>query len=172
MARVADRLIISYPDGDVDVPPMSPDELAEFEAQLSERTATALQKTQATPPRARPGPDACRYCSVRQLCDEYWTWIGQETEATEASPFGDLEITLSTQHGPRSWDASANSCRGIAPGQQLLLRCTDLLIKPHPGDHLRVLNAHVSIPEEDFGDDGPTLPILTVGSQTEVFLAG
>jgi CRISPR/Cas system-associated exonuclease Cas4 (RecB family) len=66
------QLELRYPTTAVKVPVPSSGELNETAAALASEVEDATLLIHGGCPPARPNVEACRYCSVRQLCDEYW----------------------------------------------------------------------------------------------------
>lgn len=163
----ATRLRLAYRGSDVEVPAPSENEMLLLEQDLISRTravAAALALRPAPP--ARPSPENCRYCSVRQLCDEYWRGGVQKppAAATRAPKFVDCEVTITGQHGPLSWDAKVTALPGVKAGSSVLLRTAQSLVLS-AGQRLRILDAQVGDiePEEE-----PV--IVTLGRWSEPFM--
>ena len=149
------RLILSYASHDVDVDPPSKPELdeiaADAAAQIGEAEAALLER----PPTARPEASMCRYCGVRQLCDEYWADLPGEDDAE----WFDFEGTVSKRNGARSWVLV-----DTAPAdRKLLLRTSSEVVPFGVGDHLRLIDLH----RED--DSESVLPIGTLTQASEIF---
>jgi hypothetical protein len=160
--RVVDRLVLAYENQDVEVPAPSAQEIEDLRRDLVERRRTAEAALGAHPPIARPGPETCRYCSVRQLCDSYWA-TGRQAVSDDGR-FGDVELQITGRHGATSWDAVVVRARNWPAKVPALLR----LQKPDEfkvGLHLRVLDGALARDPED-----ATAPIIvTLGSLSEVF---
>lgn len=170
--RRAHKLVLSYEQGDIDVPAPSLQELRVLEDELRERTASALTALHIDPPKARPSPENCQYCSVRQLCDDYWQWHTRQDNDRESfsGQFADLQIKLIDRHGPRSWDAMVESSSELQACGKILLRTTNLQFDFCPGQRLRLLNVHITVPIEEAMDDNPSSVVATMGVISEVFL--
>lgn len=170
--RLADKLVLSYEDGDIEVPAPSPRELCSLEDELRERTAAATADLQTDPPEARPSAGNCVCCTVRHLCEEYWQWNDRQGGGSESpkGQFADLQIKLSGRHGPTSWDGSLESPSDLKASRPVLLRTANLRFDLHPGQRLRLLNVHISMPDDESMED--TLPpvVATMGVSTEAFL--
>jgi PD-(D/E)XK nuclease superfamily len=165
--RLADRLILAYRAGDVDVPAPTAEQLRELENLIAARRDAAHQALARRPPEARPDPDGCRYCGVRQLCDAYWSAETQRLFPTDAdSGFSDVELRVLGRHGSSSWDAVILLSRIAPAGTRALLRVprgTEL----QSGAQLRVLNAAVSPDPEDPGQP----VVVTLGTHSEMYAA-
>jgi hypothetical protein len=170
--RPAQRLVLSYEDGDIDVPAPSLQELRVLEEELRERTASALTALQIHPPKARPNPGNCQYCYVRHLCDDYWQSHTLKDKDREwfKGPFGDLQIKLIGRHGPRSWDAIVESSPELQACETILLRTSNLQFDFCAGQRLRLLNLHITMPIEDAIDDSPSSVVATMLLNSEAFL--
>lgn len=166
-SRPADRLSISYPTDTVDVEPLGDNEIEELKADLIARAEASRADVEATPPPARPSLDNCRYCSVRQLCHEYWIEQTQKkmlVERPEDSPLVDVETTVTGQHGATSWDTVVNVCSKIPDGSDLLVRTSPGEVSLRPGDRIRVLGGYLVE-----GGDGDATRIVATCAATEVY---
>lgn len=171
-SRLADKLVLSYDEGDVDVPAPSANALRSLEGDLRERTAVAVADLQSEPPEARPSPENCVYCPVRHLCEEYWQWHslgGGDTESYKGQ-FADLQIKLTGRHGPSSWDGVVESPPDLKASSPFLLRTANLRFDLHPDQRLRLLNVYISMPNEDLIEVERPPVVATMGTSTEAFL--
>lgn len=168
--RLADRLVISYEEGDMEVLAPSEVELCSLEDELRMRTARALSDLQAVPPEAHPSHENCMYCPVRHLCDEYWPWYAREG-SNDNSGFGDVQIRLIGQHGPSSWDGVVECGPHLEGGAPVLFRTGSGLLDLHTGQRLRLLNGFINMPiDEEYTEDKHPLIVSTTGSRSEIFL--
>jgi len=171
--RLADKLVISYEEKDAEIPFPKKDELRYLEDEIRRRTAEALDDLQANPPEARPSQEICVYCTVRQLCEDYWNWNVRKNRDGESSEyqFADLQIKLSSRHGPTSWDGVVENSSDFKDGRKILLRTSKIPFELQTGQRLRILNIKLNIyQEEQSGDHEPSQIIATVGTNTELFL--
>lgn len=172
--RLANRLVLSYEGGDIEVPVPSEAELQHLEDELQKRTTKALNDLGAVPPTARPSQDNCAYCYVRHLCGEYWPWYAREGLLRDSmrKGYGDVQIKLTGQHGTSSWDAVVELGPQLEVGTPILLRTGSDLFDLHPGKRERLLNIHIQSPDE--GDSGELRPdptvVLSMGASSEAFL--
>lgn len=166
---LANKLVLSYDDGDVEVPSPEASVLWSLEEELKERTAAVITALQADPPNARPSQVNCMYCTVRQLCEEYWHMLTGLSNESVIGRFIDAQIKLSSQHGPSSWDGVVEFGPTMKIGEPILLRTTNLQFDLHPGQQLRLLNVHISIPDEDGIDDKGMPIVVTMGASSEAF---
>jgi hypothetical protein len=168
-SRLVNTLVLSYDDRQLHLNAPTADELTALETELKARTAKALSELASAIPKANPSPENCAYCPVRHLCDPYWSWLGSDQYAPPepTSPFGDIEITITQRHGSTSWDATVGRPPDLQP---VLLRTANPSFQLRPGQRLRVLNAHMTKPQQQ-DPGGELLPsVITTGDATEMFL--
>jgi len=172
--RLADKLVLSYYEGDEEVLEPSTKELLSLEDELRQRTEKALTQLQAELPEPRLSLPNCAYCTVRHLCDEYWPWYDQKGENHELAKnqFIDLQVKVSGQHGPRSWDCIVEFGAGLKVGKPVLLRTANLQFDLRSGQRLRVLNVYVNSDDKKTGKDKTAPFVVTMRANSEVFLLG
>jgi hypothetical protein len=161
--RLADRLVLAYAAQDVEVAPPSASEIDDLRRDLLARRQAAEAALAARPPSARPSAESCRYCGVRQLCDEYWA--GATQAASDDGRFGDVELKITRRHGPTSWDAEVIRARDLPAKTTALLR----LQQPSEfkaGARIRVLDGAIARDPED--DSAPA--IVTLSALSEAYL--
>jgi len=101
-------LRLVYPDGTVTVPVPDDRVLGDLEAQLTERITVASRLMTVAPATAKPSPDTCRWCSVRHLCEDYWTDSKREADQRglpDPSSYFDVELRVDEVIG--DWHYSA-----------------------------------------------------------------
>ena len=164
--RRADRLLLAYGGEVVEVAAPTDSELDELEILLRARRDAAHNAVSHRPPEARPNPQNCRYCGVRQLCDEYWTAETQRQMLQEGEDrrFGDIEVTVTDRHGPLSWDTRVELSRDIPAGRSAVIR-TNGDFEFRSGDRLRVLDAALTIDDEDSAQPA----VITLGTLSEAY---
>jgi len=169
--RLASKLVLSYVDKDVDVPAPSSSALHSIEDEIKNRTTAALSDLQSTPPEARLNTEKCKYCFVRHLCEDYWQWNALSDEENNPSKgyFADIQVELSGQHGPSSWDGFLESPSNLKAGGAILLRTANLRLKLYPGQRLRLLNVHVLRPSSELSEAKRPTIVATMGASTEIF---
>ena len=131
--KTVDRLTLSYSTIDVAVEPPRGTQLDVLEQEITSRTKTALGLALQTPPPAMPTIHNCGYCSVRQLCNDYWTPQIQQVLAQEvlqglpatAEYLIDLEVEHLEQQTPLSWSAMVVICRTLPACSQILIRLSE-----------------------------------------------
>lgn len=67
------RMLLNYVSEELEIEVPSETNLAEIADQLRSELDGIRQALVSPPPPAQPSVEACRYCPVRQLCDDYWT---------------------------------------------------------------------------------------------------
>jgi hypothetical protein len=167
-ARPADRLTLSYRSGEKTVEPVGQADFEPLRRELADRATRAREVAAVVPPEARPTADNCRYCGVRQLCEEYWKPDTQRAigaTLTDASPFIDVELVVRGRHGPASWDCSVTTSRLGRAGEAILLRTRSSDPDLRRDSRVRVLDAHTSPPTQD-GEPS----IVTLGASSEMFV--
>lgn len=161
IGRTVDRLTLAYSTIDVAVEPPTASQLDILEQEIISRTKAALGLAQQVPPRAMPSIHNCGYCSVRQLCSDYWIPQVQQILAQEVlqelSATGeyliDLEVDNLEQQTPLSWSAVVLLCRALPARSQILIRLsesTSLLQNVfNRGARIRILDALLINQTED-----------------------
>jgi hypothetical protein len=171
--RLADKLVLSYLESDVEMASPEAGILCSFEDEIKKRSATARGDLQSGNPQARTSEHNCMYCAVRHLCEDYWHWLAQQSpkDLSTKGTYLDIQVKLSSQHGPTSWDGEVESGPAMKVGEPILLRTENLAFDLRPGHRLRLLNAYVSMPnEKEDADNGYHVILVTIGSRSEVFL--
>jgi len=170
--RVADSLVLSYDSGDVPVDVPGPDDLQAIERDLRTRTAEAVAALKGNPPEARPSPENCNYCGVRQLCDAFWERPPSVHEDPTGANYTDVQLRLSACHSEHSWDGvvESESCSVLESGQSILLRTTELPFPLRAEQRLRLLNVRVSAPAEDLDNEPAEPTVATMTRSSEAFL--
>jgi len=166
--RLADRLILRYANSDLMLPAPTEGKLRELREELVARRDAAHHAVARIPPEARPHKDACRYCNVRHLCDQYWTVDVQLQMKEDSAPrkFSDVEVTVVGRHGPLSWDVLIEVTQIAVKEKAAILRMTENT-ELRKGSRLRILDAGVAIDAEN---PGPA--IVTIGTLSEVYTVG
>lgn len=159
--RHVDKLTLAYFGGQQDVSVPTESEFVELEAEVISRRDAAVRSVTSYPPEARPSPDNCAFCSVRHMCDEYWT--SDREMAVDDSSFGDIEVIITGRHGPSSWDAVARAKAGSSAERRVLLRTADDLALRR-GQTVRIVDANVVA-----STDIETVVVVTLGAMSEVF---
>ena len=170
--RLADRLVLSYDEGDTEIPAPSKEEIRRLEEELRRRTADALATFRTDLPEARPSPQNCECCPVRHLCEEYWQSNARQGTSNESAEngFGDVQIGLTGQHGPNSWDGVIESGPDLKIGGPILLRTTNHQFALKPSQRVRLLNVHIRVPEKDPIEEKQPIFVATMGANSEAFL--
>ncbi|MFH2056079.1 MAG: PD-(D/E)XK nuclease family protein [bacterium] len=170
--RLADKLVLSYDAGDVEVPSPGASKLCSLEDEIKKRSTAAFVDLRSGNPQARTSLDNCMYCVVRHLCEEYWLWLMRHYPKSESAKrkHVDIQIKLSSRHGPNSWDGEVESGPTMKAGGPILLRTENLPFDLYPSQRLRLLNVYISMPDEEENNrNGHPLIVATMGSWSEVF---
>lgn len=168
-AKLATRLIATYPSGDTSYPALGVTELSVFQDELKSRGAAALTAASTNPPQAQPARDNCGFCRVRQLCDAYWAQFDGTAKQTES--FSDIQLTLVRRDSFSRWIAEVEANASIAGGERILLRAVGIPFELNPGQRLRLINVRISPPGIDSGDEETTpISIVTFGVTSEAFV--
>lgn len=120
------ELTVVYAGREESVEIPSKTELANLTAQLNERARNAQAEVSSPPPAARPSPEACSLCAVRQLCETYWTESVLQTVASVAGTrvgLVDAEVLFHEKYAESGWRASVVVCGGLKSGSPVLVRC-------------------------------------------------
>jgi hypothetical protein len=98
----AGTLAVSYPNAEVTIPAPGAEALAALATDTNERIAAADSEVLAETPRATLG-EQCVFCSVRSLCDVYWSEaVPGPADVRNGTSF-DYEGIVRAQSGARSW---------------------------------------------------------------------
>lgn len=172
------KLTLFYPNGEVDVQTMSDSEISNFESDLLKRTREAVDSVERLPPDARPSVQNCRFCGVRQLCDEYWKPTTQqrlhqskeESGEPSAQNLVDIEVNIIEQRGPSSWDAIIMSYGALPSGAKVMLRLSEADLTRQTvfkrREQVRILDAYwLEKPK-----NSTHIPLIGLSSLTETFL--
>lgn len=165
----ASKLVIVYPTEDIAIEAPSEEELGLLERKLQSRSQVVRDDLGARPPEARPSTTLCSTCSVRQLCQEYWAFLGQsgaaETAASMPGPiWGDVEVQVDARNGPRSWWALVTRGSGLPAAERIVLQTQTESPPFVSGTHARVVNGAIGR-DEDSGTS-----IVTLTSNSELFV--
>jgi hypothetical protein len=142
----ADKLTLVYDHGAMSVAAPSAIELDCLATEITNRRELACRSLSKQPPEARPSPETCRYCEVRQLCQEYWTAQQRGWDAT--SNFTDAEVKITGIHGPLSWNAIVIASRYAEAGRSAVIRIPRGAIHAQVGDTFRLLDVHIASEED------------------------
>ncbi len=159
-----ESLKLSYGGMTVEVAVPHGEKLIELKRILCERTEKVRAELELDPVPARPSADNCRFCQVKLICDDCWSWNQSSTEKKDA--FNDLELVLINATNESSWSAESN-LKAVGIPTVLLKRsqCDDGLWSAlQPGMKLRMSDAMVT-----FREDGEQ-PLVAFTTFTEVLL--
>jgi len=170
--RHPDRLVISYPDGEVEVECLSAAEITDMASNLDIRVTSARESLTISPPPAKPSWEQCQWCPVKQLCDEYWLPATQSAITSQKTPtndYLDAQLHLDNRLGPKSFSATVIAGIGLNPGTNLTVSDQGQDQHLAAGRTIRVLNAKIEKPEQEESDDNRYRIILD-GSTERFFL--
>lgn len=139
------RLVLSYGTHYIEFPSPDENELEALRVHLKDRIAqaTASIQSDSTPPVARPSPDNCKFCGVRQLCSGYWSSLALWNGA-DRPEWTDVEVRVRTARGPRSWNADLLIARGANCGPAVLIMASTSRTLDE-GAHMRLLNVRMDV---------------------------
>jgi phage tail protein X len=156
------QLVLSYATQDETVDPPTEAELDALAQELSIRISDVETELRLRPPPARPALPMCRLCSVRHLCEDYWTGPAASpfpTPQKQPVDFVDCEATVVSQNGTRSWIVELDSS-----GASALLRTPTETPGFAVGDRVRFLDLAYA------QDDDTSRPTLTMTKASEVYI--
>jgi hypothetical protein len=151
-------LLVSYPGRSRVVPSPGPSALRSLETETRARIKHADRQATAGAP-ARPGPDTCQFCQVRQLCADYWETVVPDPATVAPNEWFDFEGAVVRQNGVKSWVVRAGQ-----GGMDVLVRTPSPSTALPLGRTIRVLGARRVGDSED-----PSLVIAALGSHSETF---
>ena len=120
----ANRLIVTYRDRDAEIPAPSAEEINEIAADLKGRKYAATLALSANPPEARPSADNCRWCSVKQLCDDYWVESVHQRifdETKENNQPIDAQLKLDYRSHSLEWLATVDCAGELTDGARVIV---------------------------------------------------
>ena len=142
-SRPAAKLTVVYPSGKEVVTPPGVEDLEVLANEMLKRGQSAVQSVNSIPPLAKPDPDVCRYCTVRQLCAEYWV-TGRPPMAVataQAAEFVDIQAVVEGRHGASSWDATVEVGTRFEPNAKVVIRVRVPGLQLERGQRVRILDA-------------------------------
>lgn len=162
-ALPATNLTVVYPGTIYTVPPPSPSEIKDLESELKRRADAGRAALRGRPPRASVGADACRFCNVKHLCDDYWTPRGQQLVREASWPaVRSVQVEVLQPRGARSWLVVVHLDPYLAAGTRALLTAQEML-SLQEGHSIRLVDAWI----QDRTEDG--LPAIRLGSNSEIY---
>lgn len=138
------ELVAAYPDREVAVSVPSADDLAALRDDVAARIEVAGAAIAADLPTAKLG-EHCRLCSVRGLCDPYWSTGAARTAEVSGGAWYDLTGTVVREHGVKSF-----VLREGRTGSDVLVRMPAPALALPVGSEVRILGARrVVDPDEE-----------------------
>lgn len=154
--RLATDLRAVYPTHEQAVAAPDLAELRSLEVVTASRVRAADLVTQAPPPTANPTEENCRHCSVKHLCDAYWSTLPPAVTAVSAEQWFDFEGRILRQNGSKSWFVETLT----KPSAEVLVRTVETNMAFQVGRRVRLLGVRRS---QD-PDDPERLVISMVGT--------
>lgn len=143
--RLATDLRVIYPSGAQSIEAPDRAKLQSLEDATSTRVQAADKVTQQPPPTANPTEDNCRYCSVRHLCDDYWSAFPPAVTAVSTEQWFDFEGRILRQNGSKSWFAETLA----QPPAEVLVRTVETDVAFQVGRRVRLLGVRRSQDPDD-----------------------
>jgi CRISPR/Cas system-associated exonuclease Cas4 (RecB family) len=133
------ELIVMYEDAEERWDGSDDAELDALRDDLIARMATLAEELDQRPPEARPHPDTCAFCQVRQLCDDFWALPDPHPSLAlrEDGSLVDCELRVEGRAGPRSWSVEYE-------GSATMLRTRSEAQKFDPGSRMRFLGLRIN----------------------------
>jgi len=143
LGRLADRLTVSYDDGDALIEGPDQGEVDRWVGQLKQRTETVRDSLAVMPPIANPSYENCGLCPVKQLCEIYWkpeTQIHLGSHPEAKNDFVDAQLKLTQKRNDKSYLASIESGLKMEIGSPVLLRTKAVDTELAVGRKVRINN--------------------------------
>ena len=156
--RMATDLHVAYQASEQAVKAPDPEDLRFLEEATVARVQDADQVTKQPPPKANPTEENCRYCSVRHLCDAYWSTLPPAVTAVSTEEWFDFEGRILRQNGTKSWFAQSL----VEPSAEVLVRTVETDVAFQVGRRVRLLGVRRS---QD--PDNPDRLVISMVSTSE-----
>jgi hypothetical protein len=148
-AQPATSLTIVYPGTSRAIEPPSPTAMEELGKELEQRANRGRTVLSQRPPTALVGVDACRFCDVKHLCEDYWSPHGQELMREASAPtMRSAQVEVLQSRGPQSWMIAVKADPYLPVGTRALLTAQDS-IDVRAGAQLRLIDVWVASSPED-----------------------
>ena len=154
--RMATKLRVAYPAKERAVAAPDDVELQSLQDASAARVRAADAITLQIPPLANPTEENCRYCSVKHLCDAYWSALPPAVTDISTDQWFDFEGRILRQNGSKSWFAETLA----EPPAEVLVRTVETDLAFQVGRRVRLLGVRRS---QD-PDDPDRLVISMVGT--------
>lgn len=171
VGRLADELVITYTESDIFERPPTPQELDSMDMEFEQRTQAATDLLSHRPPPARPDAGICKYCAVRQLCNEYWAVNSQNPQLHPSAhdQYADVELKITEGQGPHSWLAQITSSSVGGTGQVALLHLPHVAVHMSCDQCIRLVGAYLNAAREECDQRQLQHVIVTAGINTELY---
>lgn len=163
-SRLATRLVLVYPGivREVDAPTHADLEL--LQRQLRERAAAAEVELLRSPPRANVTTEGCKFCDVKQLCQDYWTSVGQSDLRVLPEPWArSIQGVVRGHRGDSVTVIEVEFDPYLAPGTEAVVTRLESEARA-PGQRLRLMDVRIVDDPEAGG------VVVNLGPKSEVFL--
>jgi hypothetical protein len=143
--RLATDLQVVYPASELAVTAPDSAELQSLEDAMVARVQAADTVTRLPPPTANPTEENCQYCSVRHLCDDYWSALPPAVTAVSTDHWFDFEGRILRQNGSKSWFAETLA----EPPSEVLVRTVETDVAFQVGRRIRLIGVRRSQDPDD-----------------------
>lgn len=159
-------LVVAYTKGQTPVPAPRTQDLDTLRRDISARSDAARRFEGSIPP-AKPSPDNCANCDVRQICDDYWTDTAQQLvhPTPGVSDVIDGEFVLGARLGPANWEITHRVVSPTAQAKPNVLRCAEPKVDLRTGIVVRVVGGQIWTAPDEKG-----LVTLNVGPTSELYV--
>lgn len=178
--RPVDRLLLSYFDSEVEITALDESALGDLEYDLVNRTEEALNLIRQESPPARPSLQNCRFCPVRQICDDYWIAATQrkitaerleQSSINQQTTFADFEVALRERQSLTTWLGEVIVGAQVSPGTSVYIQFSEtnisLLNTLDIGKRLRLIEANLINQTDD--QNSPEW-FITLNTMSEAYL--
>lgn len=157
------RLKLVYPDHETDWEAPDAEVLEGAVSSVAAAVAECDDLLSVGPPPARPSPENCRYCDVRQLCDDYWaTGVWERHQPFLPGEAFDLDVEITEAFSAKSFGFTANMV--VPPSTRTGTRLqTTGRVKLSVGDRVRLMGVRIH------NDDDLDESAVRAGASAEVF---
>lgn len=171
LGRLADELVITYAESDIYEIPPTRQELDSMDKEFKYRTAIAIETLNQSPPPARPNAGNCRFCGVRQLCNEYWAVNSRDPQLRlpERGKYSDVELKITESMGPHSWLAQIMSSSVGGNGEVALLHLPHISMSLDCDECIRLIGANLNAARDEFDQRQSQHVTVTANINTEIY---
>ncbi len=169
--RIADQLTLIYPQGPVEVKPLTESMMQNFSHDIVTRSKEAKENILKNPPTVQLSLESCNHCNVRHLCNDYWKNLNDQN-GIETNPihYLDIQVNIKNRRGPKTWDAKVELSDTLPTDDKVILVIQDAqrLGEINDNTSIRILSCILENPTpEDISS--PDLPLILVTKISEIF---